>query len=160
MPLYVAETVHLRAALPAPVREALERHEAAATTASDEYQQAAAEFSRRYTCRRDPWPEPLQRAFAGVGTQVWETMIGPAGLHVVGRLRDWDVRDRLGGIAVPTLITSGGYDEVTAAQAAALHAGIAGSEWVVFAESAHFAPVEEPERFRETLIRFLDRGRG
>jgi pimeloyl-ACP methyl ester carboxylesterase len=36
-----------------------------------------------------------------------------------------------------------------------LVAGIRGAEWVVFENSAHFAPVEEPDRYRDVLTAFL-----
>jgi pimeloyl-ACP methyl ester carboxylesterase len=57
---------------------------------------------------------------------------------------------------VPTLITSGRHDGWVPGQAQLLQAGIAGSTWVEFAESAHYAPAEEPERYLAALAAFLD----
>jgi pimeloyl-ACP methyl ester carboxylesterase len=67
------------------------------------------------------------------------------------------VIDRLGEIGVPTLITSGRHDECTPALVEPLHRGIAGSEWVLFEESAHMPYLEEPERYLEVVGAFLDR---
>jgi pimeloyl-ACP methyl ester carboxylesterase len=117
---------------------------------------AVKEFWRRHVCRLDPEPEPLQRTRAKFGKQVYETMWGPNEFTVTGRLRDWDVTDRLGHIELPTLITSGRHDECTPALVEVLHRGIAGSQWVLFEESAHMPHLEETERYLDVVGAFLD----
>ena len=119
--------------------------------------EAEREFWRRHICRREPEPEPLARSRAKFGRQVYETMWGPNEFTVTGTLKEWDVIDRLGEIDVPTLITSGRDDECTPALVEPLHEGIAGSEWVLFENSAHVPYLEEPERYLEVVGRFLER---
>jgi pimeloyl-ACP methyl ester carboxylesterase len=63
--------------------------------------------------------------------QVYETIAGPSEFFGTRNLMDWDVTDRLAEIDVPALITSGGHGEVPPRQAQILHAGVAGSRWVV-----------------------------
>jgi proline-specific peptidase len=129
-PRWADETARLRAALPPGLDE----------------KQTEAEFRRRHICRLDPEPEVLARARAKFGRQVYEVMWGPNEYTVTGTLKDWDVIDRLDEIKVPTLITSGQYDECSPALVEPLHRGIVGSEWVVFEGSAHMSYLEEPER--------------
>jgi proline-specific peptidase len=116
-------------------------------------------FYRRHLCRRDPWPEELNRSFAKVeqNPEVYATMCGPSDFHVVGTLKDWDVTARLGEIGVPTLVVSGGYDEMTPAIADTVRRGIPGAEAVLFEEASHMAHLEEPERFLQVVGSFLDR---
>ena len=83
-------------------------------------------------------------------------MWGPNEYTVTGTLKGWDVAERLGEIRVPTLITSGRHDECTPSLVEPLHAGITGSEWVIFEDSAHMAYLEEPERYLEVVGDFLD----
>lgn len=116
---------------------------------------AEEEFWRRHVCRLDPWPDCIERGRAGKNRQVYEIMWGPQEWNPTGRLRDWDVRDRLAEIDVPTLITSGRYDGCTPPLAETAHRGIPDSEWVLFEESSHTAFVEEPERYRAVLADFL-----
>ncbi len=156
---WVAEANRLRKELPADVQATILRHEADGTTDSPEYQEAMLVFYGRYVCRLDPWPEPLVRSFTKLerNPQVYRTMIGPSEFHVLGTLKDWDIIDRLAEIEVPTLVTSGRYDEATPAIAETVHRGIRGSEWVLFENSAHMAHLEEPERYMAALEEFLSR---
>ena len=116
---------------------------------------AEKEFWRRHICRVVPEPEALGRSRAKFGTQVYETMWGPNEFTVTGTLKDWDVIDRLGEIDVPTLITSGRFDECTPALVDTLHRGIRGSEWVLFEESSHTALLEETSRYLDVVGAFL-----
>jgi L-proline amide hydrolase len=118
-------------------------------------QAAEKEFWRRHICRVVPEPEALGRSRAKFGKQVYETMWGPNEFTVTGTLKDWDVIERLGEIELPTLITSGRYDECTPALVEPLHHGIRGSEWVLFEESSHTALLEETERYLEVVGSFL-----
>jgi len=143
-PRWAEETLRLHADLPPGLDE----------------KQAEEEFKRRHIIRLDPEPEVLARARAKFGTQVYETMWGPNEFTVTGTLKGWDVIGLLGEIEVPTLITSGRYDECTPKLVGPLQEGIEGSEWVAFEESAHMAYLEEPERYLQIVGGFLDRVEG
>jgi proline-specific peptidase len=159
MPQWSTETNRLRSRLPSDVQETLLNHETAGTTDDAAYQEAMLVFYRRHVCRLDPWPECLVRTFAKVAEnpEVYQTMIGPSEFHVTGTLKDWDIRNRLGEISVPTLVMAGRYDEATPAITGALHRGIAGSELVIFEESAHMPHLEETDRYLEVITDFLNR---
>jgi L-proline amide hydrolase len=118
---------------------------------------AEEEFKRRHICRLDPEPEVLARGRAKFGVAVYEAMWGPNEYTVTGTLKDWDVIDRLDEIRLPTLVTSGRYDECTPALVEPLRTGIAAAESVVFEQSAHMAYLEEPERYLEVVGAFLER---
>jgi proline iminopeptidase len=67
----------------------------------------------------------------------------------------WDVRDRLGEIAVPVLVMVGAYDFICGEKwARQLHDGIPGSELVVLADAGHFGHLEEPKQFFGSVLRF------
>ncbi len=155
MRIWVEEANRLRAELPAGVQATLLRHEAAGTTQDPEYQTTMLAFYERHVCRVTPMPDQVQRAFAGLGAQVYNTMNGPSEFHVVGTLKEWDIRDRLGEIRIPTLITSGRYDELTPMQGEIVNQGIPGSRWVIFEESSHMPHVEEETRYLAVLDAFL-----
>jgi proline iminopeptidase len=68
----------------------------------------------------------------------------------------WDVRPRLGEIAVPTLVIVGVADFICPLNSAReLAAGIPGAELVVLEQSGHFGHIEEPELFRDAVRKFV-----
>ena len=157
--VWMREAARLQSELPAEVRETLARHHAAGTTNSPEYEEASKAYYRRHVFRLDPTPPEVQRTFAALHADptVYATMAGSSEFNVTGTLKDWDITDRLGDIAVPTLVTSGRYDEVTPQVVEPIARGIPGAEWVLFEKSSHMPHVEEHERYIDVLARFLRR---
>ena len=147
------------ALLPPEVEATLRRHEEAGTTDDPEYAAACEVFYRRHLCRLDPWPEEIVEAFAWIERDptVYHTMNGPSEFHVIGSIRDWQSKGRLGEIDVPTLLVSGRHDEATPALQETLRDGIRGSEWVCFEESSHMPHVEERERYMQVVGDWLAR---
>ncbi len=155
---WVAEANRLRAELPDDIRQTLERHEAAGTTDTSEYTEAIMFFYRRHVCRLDPWPDCLTRTMGKIAANpvVYNTMWGASEFYVTGNLRDWDIAGRLGEIRLPTLLTSGRYDEATPAIMETLRRGIPGARHVLFEHSAHESHIEEPGRYLRIAAEFLD----
>lgn len=92
---WITDCAALRAELSEPVRDVLDSHEAGGYFSCPEYQWAITQFYRRHVCRQDPWPDCVERTFAGMGADVYLTMWGPSEFGpVTGRLRTWDVTAR------------------------------------------------------------------
>jgi proline iminopeptidase len=88
---------------------------------------------------------------------VYTTMWGPNEFTCTGNLLDWDRTDRLGEIAVPTLITVGEFDEVHPSCARTIQEGIPGSALEIFPGCGHAVHLEDHEHYRAVLLNFLDR---
>ena len=128
VPRFAAGNLVLRAALPAQVRAVLDRHEAAGTTDSAEYEAASMEFYRRHMCRLDPWPETMLRLFAELNYTMYERMWGPNEFTVTGTHKDYDATDHLGELAVPTLFLCGRHDEARPEDTSWYHRLVPGAE--------------------------------
>jgi proline-specific peptidase len=154
---WITDCAELRAGLDRSVREVLDRHEAAGYFSCPEYQWAITQFYRRHLCRTDPWPDCMERTFAGMGADVYQIMWGPSEFGpVTGRLLGWDVTSRLPEIDVPAaLVTGGRHDEARPEHLALLADGIRGAELVIFEQSSHLAFVEERERYLIVVGDFL-----
>jgi proline iminopeptidase len=67
----------------------------------------------------------------------------------------FDARDRLPAITTRSLVVAGAHDMTPPERVRELHEGLADSQFVLFDNSGHFAPVEEPEAFRSVVYEFL-----
>ncbi|MGZ4562430.1 MAG: proline iminopeptidase-family hydrolase [Mycobacterium sp.] len=155
IPQFSEMVARLKTELDPATQSAIERHEAAGTTYTAEYQDAIRTWNETYLCRVRPWPPELLEAFGNMGTDIFETMFGPSDFHIVGTIRDWDVFDRLAEITLPTLILAGRYDECVPEHMRDMHQRIAGSRYELFESSAHMPFVEEPEKFDRVMRDFL-----
>jgi len=155
VPRIARETREMVRRLPAAVRDAIDRHEAAGTTGSDEYLAAAHEFDRRHICRLDPYPAVLRDPLL-LGERVYAVMCGPSEFNGIGRTRDWDFMDRLHTVRQPTLVTGGLHDEFTPGHALEMLGRLPDARYVCFGASAHYPFLEERDAYLATLVAFLD----
>jgi proline-specific peptidase len=153
---WTAEARRLKDELPEELRRALDE----LPSTHPDYVAAENEFWRRHIFLIDPPPDFVRRGRAEKNDQVYKTLWGESEWNANGLLRDWDVRERLSELDVPTLVTSGRYDECTPKLAADAANGIPGAEQVIFEESSHSAYAEEPEHFRAVLSDFIRRAEG
>ncbi len=160
MPRLSVDTARLKALLPQAVQDTIDHHEANELYACPEYQGAIAVWYQTYICRLQPWPIGLERAFAGVGMEIYMTMVGPSDFTVIGNLKDWDIMDRLGEITLPTLFIAGRYDECTPEHMQLMHERVPGSELALFEQSAHMPFYEEREDCMRITNDFLARAEG
>jgi proline iminopeptidase len=156
MPRTMAASAVLRAGLPADVRAVLDRHEAAGTTDSEEYQAAAMEYYRRHVCLLHPWPDSLIRVFsegnAALAEHVRGNLLVAAGTH-----KDYDATCRLHELAIPTLFLCGRHDITGPEETSWYRSLVPGAELVVFEQSSHMPHLEEPDRYLRVMRDFLHR---
>ncbi|MDQ3890266.1 MAG: proline iminopeptidase-family hydrolase [Actinomycetota bacterium] len=157
VPRWVEDSARLKDALPGDVKATIDRHEGCGFLDCPEYVAATLVFWKRHVCTLDPWPDELERAFAGFGLGPYRTMWGPSEFTQTGNLRGRDPSRRLGELAVPVLWTCGRSDEATPESTEAFHAVTPHSEFVVFERSSHTAHLEEREQYVAVLRDFLRR---
>jgi proline-specific peptidase len=154
---WLQDAASLRSMLPADVQEVLNRHESDGFTDCPEYVAATLAYYKRHFCRIDPWPEPLERTWAGMGLDVYVTMWGPTEFYATGSLRGYNLTERLAQIELPTLLTCGRYDEARPDTVAAFAERIPRSEVAMFEDSSHTLHLEDPDRYVGAVSAFLAR---
>jgi proline-specific peptidase len=157
MSRWLEDARRLRSELPEDIQKTLREHEERDFTGCPEYVAATLSFYRRHLCRLDPWPQELERGFAGMGLDVYETMWGPTEFHATGTLVGLDLAPRLAELRLPVLFTCGRHDEATPDTVGSYRSAVAGAELVVFEDSSHTAHLEEPDHYLDVLRRFLAR---
>ncbi len=126
------------------------------------YVRAVSEFNRRHLSDLAVTPIDLLLAGQHFNPAVATALYGPDDLtsRTAGTMAGWDVRDQLGRIRVPTLITVGRHDSVPPGCARTIQRGIRGSRLVVFQKSGHDCVYKEQDRYLATVRDFLERVRG
>lgn len=145
----------LLAALPDSTRRAIVDHERDGTTTAPAYQRAMLQFMRQYHARRLPWSADLDSSGAHMNAAMARFIYGPGPTAVTGWMRGYKHGAELRAIDVPTLLTFGRYDYVSAASARYYQTLIPGSRVAIFEESGHLPMQDEPEKYVSLLRAFL-----
>lgn len=150
--------------LPAEIRETIRLSEAEGKTQSPEFEAAADEFNKRFSCRLDPPPRELIEAIQDVKKDptVQMTMFGLSDFNVTGSLRTLSLEDDLkkltaevvaGGI----LLMNGHFDIAQDdCMVPFFKEPSAKVKWIHFGLSSHFPQLEETEKFVKALGVFLE----
>lgn len=151
-----AGQMRLIAAMPNGAGARLHALEAAHKEDSKDYADLVDLFYKLHVCRADPPPPEFLASADIIGKSIaYRVMNGPNEFTIVGVIKDWDRRKDLGRIKLPTLITTGEYDEVTLDCHETIHRGIKGSTLEIFKDCSHMTMCEQPARYVASLRRFL-----
>ena len=153
---WAEDAERLLAQLPESIRAAIEEHEAAGTTNTDEYQEAVMVYYRRYLSRSDPWPPDLNATFENFGAEVYGFMWGPSEFTITGSLRDYERESVLPELNLPVLFTAGRYDEATPESIEQFASLVPNSRVLIFENSAHMTMLDEPEAYVAAVRAFLN----
>ncbi len=154
-PRWIYDGDSLLATLPDSVQKTIRHHEREKTTDSPEYQSALMVYYGQFWMRKQPWPDDLNSAFAQWNVAMYRFMWGPSEFTATGTLRDHDRTDRLGEITIPTLLTTGQYDQAIPATVEYYQSLIPGAEYALLKNCAHMGMHEDPETDIRIIREFL-----
>ena len=69
-----------------------------------------ANFYNKHLCRLPELPEPAKRSMKHMNAAIYIMMQGPSEFGIMGRLANWDIKNRLKEIIVPTLMIGARHD--------------------------------------------------
>ncbi len=156
VPQAVAGMQRLIDALPDGKGARLRAMEAAGQQSSPEYQALVQLFYDRHLFRGRPLPPEMEATERNLAkSPAYRIMNGPNEFTITGTIKDWERRPDLGRIDVPTLLTTGEFDEVTLDCHQSIKAGIKGSELVVMSGCSHLTMLEQPAAYNAIMRRFI-----
>ena len=156
VPQAVAGQQRLLDRLPEGAGARIRQLEAENRTDSPEYQRLADLFYHLHVCRRDPWPPQMLKTIEYLGkSPAYRVMNGPNEFTITGNMKDWDRRRDVDAIRLPTLLTTGEFDEVTLDCHQTIHDAIPGSQLVVMKDCSHLTMLEQPQAYNRILRDFL-----
>jgi proline iminopeptidase len=101
------------------------------------------------------WPDPVNRAFAGINQQIYVSMQGPSELGLSGKLSDWDRTEDLARIDVPTLVIGARHDTMDPAFMAEMARRLPQGRYLECPDGSHLAMWDDAEVYFRGLIAFL-----
>jgi len=142
--------------LPNGVGKRIRELEAASKQGTPDYETLVAVFYDTHVCRANPKP-PEFAATIEILTKspAYRIMNGPNEFTIVGTIKDWERRADLRLIKLPTLLTTGEFDEITIECQETLHTGIAGSQLVVIPGASHLTMLEQPDAHNAIIRKFI-----
>jgi proline iminopeptidase len=156
IPSYVTYVNRLRSLLPPGTIAILDKHEAARDYENPEYVDVIMrQVYARHLCRTDPMPEPVQRTFRHLATQVYYTMQGPNEFVVTGTFKDWDRWTDLPKIKVPTLVIGAKHDEMDTEDIKREGALLPRSRVAICENGSHLSMWDDQEAYFRHLLDFI-----
>jgi proline-specific peptidase len=148
---WVADNAAHKAALPADVQITLDRHEAAGSIGTPDYQAALGVLMKQHFCRLPQEPPEVTRLFKKLNGRLYRTLWGNSEFACTGTLKNYDASPLLPRITVPCLFACGEYDESTPAANRAFASLTPDSKVSVIPGASHMPMFENPVAFLTAL---------
>ena len=119
-------------------------------------------FYNKHICRLPEWPEPVNRSFHHINSTIYTMMQGPSEFGISGRLANWDIRDRLKEIKVPTLMIGARHDTMDPKAMEEQSKMVQKGRYLFCPNGSHLAMWDDQKVFMNGVIRFIrdvDEGR-
>ncbi len=105
----------------------------------------------------EDWPDPVNRALANINYDMYLAMQGPSEFGVVGdaKLKNWDVRERLSEIEVPTLMIGGAHDTMDPKHKEWMASQVQNGQYLHCPEGSHWSMYDDQQTYFDGLIKFI-----
>jgi proline-specific peptidase len=155
IPLLESEIKRLVSWLPPDAIAALEKGIKEETYDSPEFQAASNLYYGRYVISLDPMPDYVAYSFERQ-SEVYIIMQGRTEFMYTGKLKTWDITDRLHEITAPTLLISGVSDEITPFLVKQVYDRIPLAEWRLL-QGTHLVHIERRDEYNRLVEAFLSK---
>lgn len=116
-------------------------------------------YYTRHVIRRptDEWPDPVQRGFKHLNPDVYVTMQGPSEFGIKGdaTLKNWNIKDQLKQIRVPTLSIGATYDTMDPEHMKWISTEVQNGRFLLCPNGSHLSQFDDQKNFFEGLIKFV-----
>ncbi len=103
------------------------------------------------------WPQSIQNTFKHLNPEVYVYMQGYSEFGITGNatLKNWDVKDQLKSIKVPTLVIGSKYDSMDPKHMQWMSKVIPNARYLYCRQGSHLSQYDDQEAYFEGLIKFL-----
>ncbi len=112
-------------------------------------------FYNKHICRLKEWPEPVTRSFSHINYEIYKMMQGPSEFGISGRLENWDIKNRLKEIAIPTLMIGARHDTMDPEAMKQQSTMVQKGRYLYCPEGSHLSMWDDQRQFMEGVIQFI-----
>ncbi len=112
-------------------------------------------FYNEHLCRLNPWPDGFNRAMKHANGQIYTMMQGPSEFGIGGRLANWDIKDRLKEIRIPTLMIGAKHDTMDPKAMEEQSKLVQKGTYLYCPNGSHLAMWDDQKIFMDGVIGFI-----
>lgn len=113
-------------------------------------------YYKQHICRLQEWPDALNRALKHANNEIYTMMQGPSEFGISGRLANWDIKDRLKEINVPTLMIGAKYDTMDPKAMEEQSKRVQKGRYLYCPNGSHLAMWDDQKVFMDGVIQFIN----
>ena len=112
-------------------------------------------FYHEHICRLTIWPDALNRSFKHANNAIYTQMQGPSEFGISGLLANWDIKNRLKEIAIPTLMIGAKYDTMDPKAMEEQSKMVQHGEYLYCPNGSHLAMWDDQKIYMNGVISFI-----
>ena len=112
-------------------------------------------FYHEHICRLTNWPDALNRSFKHANNAIYTQMQGPSEFGISGLLANWDIKNRLKEIYIPTLMIGAKYDTMDPKAMEEQSKMVQHGEYLYCPNGSHLAMWDDQKTYMNGVISFI-----
>lgn len=112
-------------------------------------------FYKEHLCRLNEWPDGFNRSMKHVNGEIYTMMQGPSEFGVGGRLANWNIKDRLKEINIPTLMIGAKHDTMDPKAMEEQSKLVQKGRYLYCPDGSHLAMWDDQRVFMNGVIKFI-----
>ncbi len=116
-------------------------------------------YYEKHICRipSKDWPEPVQRSFSKLNSSLYVIMQGPSEFGISGKLENWERKDAMKSITVPTLSIGAKYDTMDPAHMEWISKEVKHGTFLFCENGSHMSLYDDQENYFNGLISWINK---
>ena len=112
-------------------------------------------FYQQHLCRLKEWPDGFNRTMKHANSEIYVMMQGPSEFGIAGRLAQWDIKNRLKEIKVPTLMIGAKHDTMDPKAMEEQSKLVQKGRYLYCPNGSHLAMWDDQQVFMNGVIQFI-----
>lgn len=112
-------------------------------------------FYAKHLCRLPELPDPVNRSFKHANQTIYTLMQGPSEFGISGRLANWDIKNRLKEVTVPTLMIGAKHDTMDPKAMEEQSKMVKNGSYLYCPNGSHLAMWDDQKVFMDGVIKWI-----